>query len=232
MLPLAEACLRLGTHAVDWCHPQARAWGCEYRHPQTALRFVWGWHRSRALTWREWSHTAAVPPSSALGLPALPAGRQAAGRRAKATADVAAILHSRGRLCYLCPAAVRRAGSSRRADIRMANRAARAWGLEGSRWAMRPKGVEPSRPYGHRHLKPARLPIPPRPRLRAPRGCPIPTLATRRSKSRGLAGIGHPPAGTDDGREDLHPCRGVLERPGQARTDAPDVVFAQHGLGE
>src|SRR5512139_3021590 len=33
----------------------------------------------------------------------------------------------------------------------------------GERW-MRLRGVEPPRPEGHRHLKPARLPVPPQPR--------------------------------------------------------------------
>ena len=38
----------------------------------------------------------------------------------------------------------------------------------GGRNTMRAEGLEPPRAFAHRHLKPARLPIPPRPRARAP----------------------------------------------------------------
>jgi hypothetical protein len=39
----ARACHGVGEVLVP---PPSAAWGCEHQHPQTPLRFIWGWHRS------------------------------------------------------------------------------------------------------------------------------------------------------------------------------------------
>jgi hypothetical protein len=71
---------------------------------------------------------------------------------------------SRRSSCSRTSASMRRRGMHSGPRSRSIRRSVQS--LERTQPSMRLRGVEPPRPEGHRHLKPARLPVPPQPRAR------------------------------------------------------------------